>query len=272
MTAQSKLEFVAPLPPGRPPVRAAIFDFDGTISTLRCGWEDLMEPVMLRALARDGAVSEELRREVRAYIFESTGIQTIHQMRWLAREVERRGGRPKDPWAYKADYNESLLVLIGERLRKLAEGVKTADDFLIKGSRALLGLLRDAGIALYAASGTDHPDVLREAGRLGVLEYFSEVSGAPPGVDSCSKEAVLRRLLVEKNLTGPELAVIGDGKVEIALGREAGALTIGVASDEDKREGVNPVKRQKLIGAGANVIVGDFTAGWQILGLLRGSR
>ena len=85
-------------------------------------------------------------------------------------------------------------------------------------------------------------------------------------VDSCSKEAVFRRLLVEKNLTGPELAVLGDGKVEIALGREAGALTIGVASDEDKREGVNPVKRYVLLYATtfsdrSGLLIGIYSVG-----------
>ena len=29
------------------PVKVAIFDFDGTISTLRCGWEQVMEEIML---------------------------------------------------------------------------------------------------------------------------------------------------------------------------------------------------------------------------------
>ena len=50
----------------------------------------------------------------------------------------------------------------------------------------------------------------------------------------CSKE-VLRMRMEDKGLKGDELIVIGDGKVEIALGVEAGALTIGVATDELKR-------------------------------------
>ena len=40
-----KREFV------RKPVRAVLFDFDGTISTLRCGWEAVMKPLMLEMIS-----------------------------------------------------------------------------------------------------------------------------------------------------------------------------------------------------------------------------
>jgi len=69
---------------------------------------------------------------------------------------------------------------------------------------------------------------------------------------------VLRRLIGDYRLQGNELAVIGDGKVEIALGREVGAITLGIASDEENRTGINMVKRERLIKAGAHAIVGDF--------------
>lgn len=32
-------------------IKAAVFDFDGTISTLRCGWEEVMEPLMLECIS-----------------------------------------------------------------------------------------------------------------------------------------------------------------------------------------------------------------------------
>lgn len=35
----------------RNPVRAVLFDFDGTISTLRCGWESVMKPLMLEMIS-----------------------------------------------------------------------------------------------------------------------------------------------------------------------------------------------------------------------------
>ena len=37
-----------------------------------------------------------------------------------------------------------------------------------------------------------------------------------------------------------------------------GARAIGLASDEEHRHGVNPVKRERLVKAGADIITGDF--------------
>jgi phosphoglycolate phosphatase-like HAD superfamily hydrolase len=139
---------------------------------------------------------------------------------------------------------------------------------MIAGSRELLDALRDAGIDLYVASGTDHADVVREVGTLELGGYFVEIAGAAPGAMDCSKEAVLRRLVHDAGLAGLEVAVIGDGRVEIALGREVGAVTLGAATDEVRRRGVNPAKRARLAGAGAHAIVGDFIAREAILAWL----
>ena len=62
----------------------------------------------------------------------------------------------------------------------------------------------------------------------------------------------------EAGLQGAEMAVFGDGKVEIALGAAMGELTVGVASDEEARHGINRAKRSRLLKAHADVIVGDF--------------
>ena len=56
-------------------IKAAVFDFDGTISTLRCGWEEVMEPLMLECISGEKKASDELVREVRDYIDRSAGIQ-----------------------------------------------------------------------------------------------------------------------------------------------------------------------------------------------------
>ena len=84
---------------GKSTIKAAVFDFDGTISTLRRGWEEVMEPLMLECISGGKNVSDELAREVRDYIDRSTGIQTILQMKWLSGRVVRENpGAPSDPW------------------------------------------------------------------------------------------------------------------------------------------------------------------------------
>ena len=70
---------------------------------------------------------------------------------------------------------------------------------------------------------------------------------------------MLRLLLEEKKLAGDRLLVVGDGKVEIALGAACGAYALGAATDETALRGVNPVKRERLVKAGADALIGDFT-------------
>ncbi len=55
--------------------------------------------------------------------------------------------------------------------------------------------------------------------------------------------------------------MVGDGRVEIELGRRADAVTLGVASDEEKKSGLfHPGKFEKLKKAGADFIIPDFRA------------
>lgn len=265
------MEYIIDLKKDRPRLRAALFDFDGTISTLRHGWEGIMEPLMLELIAGDTGVDEALVVEVREYIDQSVGIQTIHQMIWLAAAVKRHGRNPRapeDPWWYKQEYNRRLMEPVERRQAAIRNRETPREDFIIKGSLEFLQALRDFGVDIYVASGTDQPDVIKEADILGLTRYFKEITGAPLGRIDCSKEVVLRRLIQENRLEGQEVVVIGDGKVEIALGREAETITLGLASDEEKRFGINPSKRVRLIKAGAHAITGDFMNLKEILGWL----
>lgn len=246
----------------RPKIKVVVFDFDGTISTLRHGWETIMEPMMLEMISGESNINDKLVAQVNEYIDQSTGIQTIFQMQWLAETVKKYGNNPDasdDPWWYKAEYNRRLMVPVEERKKQIADGDKSITDFLIKGSGEFLSKLQQYGIKCYVASGTDHSDVVKEVKVLGMSGYFEEIAGAPEGQADCSKEAVLRKLIYDHKLSGQEVMVAGDGKVEIALGREMGAITLGVASDEEKLEGLSLGKMKRLEKAGAHAIVGDFS-------------
>ena len=218
-----------------------------------------MEPLMVELIAGSGGPDGAVRDMVRKYIDDSTGIQTIFQMKWLAERVAARNpAADRDPWTYKAEYNRRLMVSVMERRRRLGGGGAAPEDFLIAGSRPMLEMLAERGVTLYVASGTDDADVKQEVAALGLSEFFAGIQGAPEGRADCSKEAVIRELIGKKGVKGSRLAVVGDGKVEITVGRENSARTLGVASDESARRGVNPVKRERLAGAGADAITGDF--------------
>ena len=252
--------------------RHALLDFDGTISVIREGWERVMVPLMVEMIAgEEGDADGTARRQVEHYVDQSTGLQTILQMDWLAQAVARRRGPNKVLSAeqYKAVYNERLLSAIHERLARLESGQTAREELMIAGAEAFLQALAGHGLTLYVASGTDVGDVRHEAAALGVARYFGGgIFGAVGASRACSKAAVIRDILDAHGLEGPELLVVGDGPVEIREGKARGAVTVGVASDEVRRRGLNPRKRERLVAAGADLIIPDFTVGEALLALL----
>jgi len=268
-----------PIPFGH--IRHAVFDTDGTISTLRQGWEQIMAPVMMKAILDDRyqSADEGLYRKVRdrvlEYIDQSTGVQTLVQMEALVGMVREFGlvlpQKVLDRFGYKKLYNDALMETVSERIAKLQRGRLDVTDFTVKGAVTFLKALRQRGITLYLASGTDHADVLAESKALGYADLFNGgIYGATGDIGSCSKKMVLDRIMAENRLRGPELAVFGDGPVELRECRKRAGLAIGVASDEIRRHGLNPEKRARLIKAGAHLIVPDFSPTPELLSLLFG--
>lgn len=64
------------------------------------------------------------------------------------------------------------------------------------------------------------------------------------------------------------LAAFGDGPVEIRESRKHGGLAVGIASDEVRRFGINTSKRRRLIRAGADLVIPDFSQQNALLHLL----
>jgi phosphoglycolate phosphatase-like HAD superfamily hydrolase len=128
----------------------------------------------------------------------------------------------------------------------------------VSGSLAILQNLRERGVKCYLASGTDHPYVVDEAEALGVTEHFEGIYGALDDYENFSKAMVIEMIFDEHDLHGPELVGFGDGYVEIHNVADVGGIAIGVATDEERREGVDEWKRNRLIVAGAHAIIPDF--------------
>ena len=80
---------------------------------------------------------------------------------------------------------------------------------------------------------------------------------------------VLESILADIDLgEGEQVVTFGDGPVEIQETRKRNGLAVGVASDEVRRYGLNQGKRSRLIQAGADLIVADFSQTATLLELL----
>ena len=258
-------------------IQHCIFDHDGTLSTLREGWEKIMEPMMVHAiLGRDGqemdpGLISRVKEDVRAFIDRTTGIQTLVQMKGLVELVRQAGFVPEreilDEHEYKQIFNQQLLKMIETRTSKLKLGELSPADFQIKNAMDFLLELHGRGIKLYLTSGTDQPDVVAEAQVMGYADLFEgRIFGAVGDITVEAKRLVVDRIIRDNDLSGRQFATFGDGPVEMRETRKGGGFSIGVASDEVRKAGWNIAKRSRLIKAGANLVIPDFC---QLPALLR---
>lgn len=245
-----------------------MFDFDGTLSLIREGWPEVMIPLMVEELKKTGTGESEadLARLVEEFVMKLNGRQTIYQMIQLAEEIRKRGGQPEEPLVYKHRYHERLLKRIEGRLESLASGKVKPDDWTVPGSHDILHRLKSKGLKLVLASGTDEVYVKREAELLGVASYFDgRIHGAIDQYTNFSKKIVVDRLVAENGGAGRQLLGFGDGFVEIEEIQKVGGTSVAVASDEVKRVGVNEWKRNRLINAGAHLVIGDYRSAEKLL-------
>lgn len=239
----------------------AIFDFDGTVSLIRAGWMDVMMEMMLEILLAlpSNEPESELRARLEHKIWINTGKDTVHQMYALADEVVKRGGTPLSGPEYKDLFAARLSAVTDLRKDELRRGL-AGDRYLVPGTAALLHELRGRGVTLYLASGTDEPAVKEEAGLLGVSQFFEDrIFGARNNSDAFSKEALLTRLITSSAIDPKSMVGFGDGYVETEVVSRLGGRAIGVAGKEPHCLTLDPWKQERLLAAGAEFVIPNFT-------------
>jgi rfaE bifunctional protein kinase chain/domain len=260
-------------------IKHAVFDHDGTISTLRQGWEEIMEPVMIKSILGEHFTTidqhsySQIVRQVRDYIDKTTGIQTIYQMEGLVSMVRDFGYVPEDQvldkYAYKEIYNEALMEMVNARTEKVKSRELDVQDFTMKGAIEFLQGLKERGVKMYLASGTDVEDVINEAKILGYADLFDGgIYGAMHDVSKFSKKMIIEKIITDHKLQGNELAVFGDGPVEMRECRKFDGVAVGIASNEVRRFGLSEEKRTRIVKAGAQLLVPDWSQYTAVLKLL----
>jgi phosphoglycolate phosphatase-like HAD superfamily hydrolase len=251
--------------------RHALFDFDGTLSLIRAGWQEVMLAQCVEELQRTPTdeTPAQLAEVCRQFITRLTGKQTVYQMLQLAAEVKQRGGQPRPELTYKREYLERLHARIGYRIDALRAGRDPASRYLVAGSLELLAGLAARGVVCYLASGTDEEYVHDEARLLGVADYFAGgMYGARDDYLSFSKKQLMERIVAENNLAGAELVAFGDGYVEIENAKQVGGAAVGVASCEEGAALWDDWKGQRLLDVGADIVVPDWAEAGPLLAYL----
>ena len=261
------IEWMKPTRPQRN-FRAAMFDFDGTLSLIREGWSGIMADIGTEMLAAQNLLTDSVeaeRNRLEEGVLRLSGRPSIDQMRYLESEGIARGATGLDAIAMLEEFQRRLFARIADRTSDLKAGRVPSHEWAVPGTHALLDSLRAKGVALYLASGTVIDYVRAEAALLGVDHYFGERIYAPSGETATfRKRDVVARILSEQQIAGEELIGFGDGFSETLEVKAVGGTVIGIASREKGEAGPHPMKRKMLIELGADAIVADYAdhASW----------
>jgi phosphoglycolate phosphatase len=244
-----------------PEARVGVFDFDGTVSLIRSGWDEIVVSMMLEVLTAldTGESEEELRHVVESFIRRNTGGHTLLQMIAFVEQIALRGGTPLEPQVYKQEFLTRLSAVSGQRVQQLRDGACPPDHYLVPGTRAFLEDLLRRGLRLCLVSGTDDPQVKAEADLLDISRYFKGgVFGSLPDPAAFSKRMLIDRILARPGMRPYHLIGFGDGTVEMVEFKRAGMLAVGLATDEPQCRIASPWKRRILIDVGADYIIPNY--------------
>lgn len=249
--------------------RAVLFDFDGTLSLIREGWHHVMIGMMADLLQQRSLAAEpadELWQTIERFVMALNGHPTIVQMERFAEEIEKRGGTPDSPTVYLQDYLDRLMAVVQQRWDLLASGRAGPEAWVVPNAHAILRSLQECGVPLFLASGTDLEAVLHEGYLLRVLAPFGEHVYSPVANDPAfTKGRVVDEILRSLGIRGEELLGFGDGVVETQEVKRVGGTFVGVASTEPGQTGINREKRLRLVAAGADLIIPDYTSQFELL-------
>jgi phosphoglycolate phosphatase len=253
------------------PQPVALFDFDGTLSLIRTGWQQIMIPMMVDILLqqKSGETPQQILSVVQESVWLLTGRETIHQMEALVAQIRQRGGTPLTALAYKSGYLRRLHAAIAVNLEGLRHGAIAPDSLTVPGTRAFLEALDQRGVRMYLASGTDHENVRDEAQLLQLDRYFGggeRIFGARDDF-SFSKALLVRRILAAAECSPAQLFAFGDGYVEIDEVKKAGGIAVGVATLEPECLQIDSWKRDRMLAVGADRIVANYLEPESLLAL-----
>mgnify|MGYP000844710032 FL=1 len=259
---------------GRYP-KVAVFDLDGTVSTLREGWDRIMLQCMIKFITGsyyDSLPKEKLEviaNKVKALIEKTAGVQTIIQMIEMRRLIEEFGYVPRNQiesaYVYKESYASEIRKVSEKKVQRFQAGQLSLEDLTIKGAIPFLKRLREQGTIIYLASGTDQVDVQQELKALGYDNLFNGgIFGSVNDTENDPKKLVMQIICenisgLHQQLSWGDCIVFGDGPVEIREGHKHGFMTVGLISDEKQRFGTNIEKRERLILAGADFLIPDYS-------------
>ena len=214
------------------PIKAIIFDFDGTLAFLNIDFSLMRERIF--DLMRRYGVKEETIQE--KYLLEIIG--EVYQILW-----------EKNPSHAEAFYQESHHILHEVEMRAAEKGK------LIPGTEATLKSLRKKGIKIGIIT-RNCEEAVRKV--FPGIDDFCDVFVSRNSVKKVKPHPDHLTYVMESLKTsGEESVMVGDHIIDIQAGKRVGMKTIGVLTGR--------IKKEEFEKAGADYILRDAS---EIFGLL----
>ena len=272
MALPPSVELLNPTMP-RGPFRVAVFDFDGTLSLIREGWSKVMANLGIQLLRQQNLTLEDnLAGHLERQMLLLSGKPSIVQMQKLSSEVAVRGGTAPDPQLLLKEFLRRLYSITDLRSERLRSGDDAKESWAVPGCYAVLDSLREQGIRVILASGTDRSFVHSEAALLKMTEYFGAEIYAPDDNSANFNKRDVFDAIVNGDIRGEEIVSFGDGYAETVEAKRIGAAVIGLATNEVGNSSVNAMKRKMLAELGADIVIPDYRDGVALLEWLRRMR
>jgi phosphoglycolate phosphatase-like HAD superfamily hydrolase len=256
--------------------RAAVFDFDGTLSRLRSGWPHLMAQLWYeywQAAGLSTSAPAEVQQQLLHLVLTTNGMPPLRQMQVFTQWLAAAGGAPvPDPQECATVYQQRLMNIVQQRYALLQQRVCPPQQWQVPGAAQILATLQQRGWQLFLLTGTEYQQVGHEIELLDLAQFFPQRLFAPHGPDpTFSKGRIIQQILQDYKLDGRKVIGFGDGVVETREIKRIGGLAIGLATAE--HHGVSAItdslsdplqnattqdKYLRLLLAGADLIVSDF--------------
>jgi phosphoglycolate phosphatase len=217
---------------GSSAIRGLLFDKDGTLLDYAASWPPINREAGLLAADGDAGLAADLLRLAGAD--PATGLAMADSLLATGNTLElaeawHAGGSP----LALTDLTIALDALFQRAVARMVPVCHLAE---------LFGRLRGTGFALGIASNDSIAAVTATAAHFGITDSLAFMTGYDSGHGAKPEAGMVLAFCAATRLDPSEIAMIGDSRHDMEMGRAAGAgLRIGVLTGAGTRETLEPI-------------------------------
>lgn len=240
-------------------IKCVVLDYDGTLTTLRKGWDLILTDYARGKINPNGLPCDALDDEIRHLCAHAGGTTPKQLVSRLIAIMDKMNlidkSEIKSLEFYAKDYADHFQEKIDERVKHFA---KESESYVITAVRPMLDFISSQKTLNYIVTGSCETAVKDELQKLEMLHHFEKVYGASLEMDGNLKLDAMNEIIARHRLSPCEVLIIGDGSTETRAATELKLPVIGIASDEHTG-GLCSKKRDMLAELGAHAIISDYS-------------